>query len=64
MNSNIETVIKRANKEAAAIIKSTAGIRNTFAVGRPNSSQESTVAGTLKSFEFILSRLPKAKSQR
>jgi len=55
MNNNIEKIIESAQKEAEEILKSTSEIRKAFVVGRPNSSKESTVEGTLEAFSVIVS---------
>jgi hypothetical protein len=55
MNDNNKIVIENAKKQAEEIFKSTSEIRKAFVVGRPNSSQESTVDGTLEAFSVIVS---------
>lgn len=63
MNQNhkidMAQLVARATEDAQRIIGSTAGIRKAFVDGRPNSSQESTVAGALKAFEAFASFTPK-----
>lgn len=55
MNDNTKNVIDNAKKKAEAIFNSTSEVRKAFVVGRPNSSQESTVDGTLEAFSVIVS---------
>jgi hypothetical protein len=54
MDKSIEQVIENAKKKANEIIGSTAAIRESVAAGRPNSSPESTVEGTLKAMKIIV----------
>lgn len=55
MNDSIKAVIEKSLKQADEIVASTSEIRKAFVVGRPNSSQESTVEGTLEAFAVITS---------
>lgn len=57
MNLNLQAVIEKSLKQADEIVASTSEIRKAFVVGRPNSSQESTVAGTLEAFSVIVTTL-------
>ena len=48
-------VIENSKMEAEKLVSSTSEIRKAFAIGRPNSSQESTVDGTLEAFGVLVS---------
>jgi hypothetical protein len=56
MDKNVQIVIENSKREARELIKSTSEMRKSFAVGRPNSSQESTVEGTLEAFSVLVSK--------
>jgi hypothetical protein len=56
MDNNVKTVIENSKIEAEKLIHSTSEIRKAFAVDRPNSSQESTVDGTLEAFSVLVSQ--------
>jgi len=55
MDNNVKTVIEHSKREAEKLILLTSEIRKAFVVGRPNSSQESTVEGTLEAFSALVS---------
>lgn len=55
MNDQLQRIIESSKAGADEIIKSTEQIRKSFAAGRPNTSQESTVEGTLAAFSVIVS---------
>ena len=54
MDKDLKQIIENAEKRADQIIGSTQPIRDSFAYGRPNSSTESTVSGTLTAFKKIV----------
>ena len=54
MGADNKKIIEDSKAEAARVINETADLRKEFAVGRPNSSQESTVEGTLEAFSNIV----------
>jgi hypothetical protein len=54
MDQELAQVIENAKKTAKDIIGSTAAIRKSVASGRPNSSQESTVVGTISAMKVIV----------
>ncbi len=55
MDNNVKILIENSKKEAEKLVNATSEIRKAFAVGRPNSSQESTVDGTLEAFSVLVS---------
>ena len=55
MDNNVKAIIESSKANAEKLINSTFEIRKAFAVGRPNSSQESTVEGTLEAFALLVS---------
>jgi hypothetical protein len=55
MDKHLNEIIENAKKRAAEITGTTAAVRGSFAIGRPNSSKESTQEGTLRAFETIVS---------
>jgi hypothetical protein len=62
MDDDLNRIIEDSKRQAAQIVSSTGGIRAALADGRPNSSTESTVAGTLEAFAEIMKRLPEPKN--
>ena len=56
MDINVKTVIDNSRKQAEKLISLTAEIRKAYAVGRPNSSKESTAEGALEAFSIIVSK--------
>jgi hypothetical protein len=54
MKEDLVQVIENATLTAKKIIGSTEAIRNSVAQGRPNSSSESTVNGTLNAMNVIV----------
>lgn len=54
----LEQTVADAEAKAKKIIEQSAPIRDDFAAGRPNSSEESTAEGTLRALEIILRSLP------
>ena len=63
MHDKLDTLIENAKKTADKIIGSTAPIRKAYSEGRPNSSPESTVDGTLKAFQVVLDNFYPAKNK-
>ena len=55
MDNNVKDVIENSKMEAEKLIRLTSEVRKAFAVGRPNSSQESTIEGTLEAFSVLVS---------
>ena len=55
MDQNVKKVIEQSEKEADKLINATSEMRKEFAADRPNSSQESTVKGTLEAFSVLVS---------
>jgi hypothetical protein len=56
MDRNVKAVIENSKQEAEKLIKLSSEMRKAFVVGRPNSSQESTVDGTLEAFSVLVSK--------
>jgi len=54
----LEQVVADAEAKAVEIVEHSKPIRDAFAAGRPNSSEESTTEGTLRALEIILRSLP------
>jgi hypothetical protein len=55
-NNKVKTVIENSKRKAKEIVNSSAKIRETYAVGRPNSARESSAEGGLKAFAIIISK--------
>ncbi len=55
MSDHIQVIIENAKKDAEVLINNTVDVRKGVAKGRPNSSPESTVDGTLKVFAELVS---------
>lgn len=55
-NNKVKTVIATSTRKAKEIVNSSAKIRETYAIGRPNSARESTSEGGLKAFAIIISK--------
>jgi hypothetical protein len=56
--TKLEEILKLSRDRAQQILAETVAIRESYAVGRPNSSSESTTAGALSAMSVILSALP------
>jgi len=54
MVDDIQIIIDSAKKRAVEIIRATKKVRDAYSDGRPNSSQESTVDGTLRAFKALI----------
>ena len=64
MDINIKKISENSQKQAEKLVDASAELRAALAVVRPNSSQESTVDGTLQAFDIIVSALvPKQSSK-
>ena len=55
MDTNLKTVVENSKREAEKLVRLTAEVRKAYALGRPNSSKESTAEGALEAFSFIIS---------
>ncbi len=54
----LEQIVADAKVKADKIIGQSKSVRDAFAAGRPNSSEESTIEGTLEALQIILRSLP------
>lgn len=56
MDKDLKQIIENAEERAQHVYDTTAAVRKSFENGRPNSSKESTVEGTLKAARSIVSK--------
>lgn len=54
MEASVKTVIENSKREAEKLVSLTAEVRKAYAVGRPNSSRESTAEGALEVFSILV----------
>lgn len=57
--TDLEEILKWANKSAKDIIGKTDAVRDDVWSGRPNSSEESTTRGVLEALGVILPAIPR-----